>query len=58
MEGLRQAAEALYALTKRTVRELMISDVPVGFLLSGGVDSTIVLSCAATETSKRSARSR
>ncbi len=37
----------------KTVREHMISDVPVGVLLSGGVDSTIVLSCAVQETSKR-----
>jgi asparagine synthase (glutamine-hydrolysing) len=52
-KDLDEAAEALYELTKRTVREHMISDVPVGFLLSGGVDSTIVLSCAATETDKK-----
>ena len=50
---LDEAAEVLYELTKRTVREHMISDVPVGFLLSGGVDSTVVLSCAATETSQK-----
>lgn len=47
------AAEELYHLTKRTVKEHMISDVPVGFLLSGGVDSTVVLSCAAQETEKK-----
>jgi asparagine synthase (glutamine-hydrolysing) len=48
-----EAAEAVYDLTNRTVHDHMISDVPVGFLLSGGVDSTVVLSCAATETRKR-----
>jgi asparagine synthase (glutamine-hydrolysing) len=47
------AADELYHLTKKTVRDHMISDVPIGFLLSGGVDSTIVLSCARTETSKK-----
>src|SRR6185437_8958412 len=33
-----QACDALYNLVKSTVRDHMISDVPVGFLLSGGVD--------------------
>lgn len=52
-QSLDEAADALYELTRATVRDHMISDVPVGFLLSGGVDSTVVLSCAATETSKK-----
>jgi asparagine synthase (glutamine-hydrolysing) len=47
------ATDELYHLTKKTIRDHMISDVPIGFLLSGGVDSTIVLSCAATETSEK-----
>jgi asparagine synthase (glutamine-hydrolysing) len=51
-KSLEDAAEATYEIVKKTVREHMISDVPVGFLLSGGVDSTVVLSCAATETAK------
>ena len=51
--NIDEAAESLYELTRKTVRDHMISDVPVGFLLSGGVDSTAVLSCAATETSAR-----
>ncbi len=52
-KDIDEAAEALCELTRRTVREHMISDVPVGFLLSGGVDSTIVLACAATETDQK-----
>jgi asparagine synthase (glutamine-hydrolysing) len=51
--GFREASEALYGLIRSTVRDHMISDVPVGFLLSGGVDSTVVLSCAAQETRQR-----
>ena len=47
--SIDEAGEVLCGLIKRTVREHMISDVPVGFLLSGGLDSTVVLSCAATE---------
>src|SRR5208337_1461653 len=35
-----------------TVRDHMISDVPVGVLLSGGVDSTAMLSFAVEETDK------
>ncbi|HWX19230.1 MAG TPA: asparagine synthase (glutamine-hydrolyzing) [Candidatus Binatia bacterium] len=52
-KSMDEAGEELYHLIKQTVRDHMISDVPVGFLLSGGVDSTVVLSCAATETSKK-----
>jgi asparagine synthase (glutamine-hydrolysing) len=52
-KSLEEAAEALYDRTRATVRDHMISDVPVGFLLSGGVDSTIILSCASQETSQR-----
>lgn len=52
-ESFEEASDSLYQLIQRTVREHMVSDVPVGFLLSGGVDSTAILSCAASETSKR-----
>jgi asparagine synthase (glutamine-hydrolysing) len=52
-ESLDEAAEVLWQLLRKTVREHMISDVPVGFLLSGGVDSTALLSCAVNETDKR-----
>jgi asparagine synthase (glutamine-hydrolysing) len=47
------SCEQLRQLVTNTVRDHMISDVPVGVLLSGGVDSTVVLNCAAHETNKR-----
>jgi asparagine synthase (glutamine-hydrolysing) len=52
-DSIDSAAEELYGLMERTVEEHMISDVPVGFLLSGGVDSTAVLSCAAKTRSRK-----
>jgi asparagine synthase (glutamine-hydrolysing) len=48
-----EACDALREILQKTVRDHLISDVPLGVLLSGGVDSTVVLSCAAQETSKR-----
>jgi asparagine synthase (glutamine-hydrolysing) len=42
----------LDSLLRETVRGHMLSDVPVGFLLSGGVDSTALLSYAVNETKK------
>lgn len=42
-----EAVDALQELLPRTVKDHMISDVPVGVLLSGGVDSTGVLRYAA-----------
>ena len=41
---LPEATEELLALYKRTVKRQLISDVPVGLLLSGGVDSGLLLS--------------
>jgi len=49
----RDSVEALQELLRQTVRDHMISDVPVGVLLSGGVDSTALLSFAVHETPKR-----
>jgi asparagine synthase (glutamine-hydrolysing) len=39
--------EALEAKVRETVRMHLISDVPVGAFLSGGLDSSIVVACAA-----------
>lgn len=47
------AADALRSLLQETVRSHMISDVPVGFLASGGVDSTALLSFAVEQTTSQ-----
>jgi len=47
-----ESKEELLNLLKETVRLHMISDVPVGFLLSGGVDSTALLSLSLDQTDK------
>lgn len=47
------AVEELKMLLRDTVRDHMISDVPIGVLLSGGVDSTGVLRYAVEQTKKR-----
>ena len=50
--SLEAAGEALSNLLRETIGLHMISDVPVGFLLSGGMDSSAVLSYAASETDR------
>lgn len=45
--------EELLNLLDETVQLHMMSDVPIGFLLSGGIDSTALLSFAAQNTDKR-----
>ncbi len=49
---LSQSVEALKELLHTTVTDHMISDVPVGVLLSGGVDSTGILSYAVQHSDK------
>lgn len=49
---LATAEEQLIELLDQTVQLHMISDVPVGFLLSGGVDSTAMLSFASGKTDR------
>jgi len=51
--SLAQAENDLLDLLSETVRLHMIADVPVGVLLSGGVDSTGVLSLAVNETQRK-----
>src|SRR5208283_1009461 len=46
----REVEQKLLALLEESVRLHMISDVPVGFLLSGGVDSTATLALAVGKT--------
>ena len=48
-----EMAEELRGLLGATVRDHMIADVPVGVLLSGGVDSSAVLSFAVQGTGKK-----
>jgi len=49
--SLASAAEELRALMQDAVRLRLISDVPLGGFLSGGLDSTIIASLATTLTS-------
>ncbi len=50
--GFEEAKEQLCDLLSESVGLHMIADVPVGVLLSGGVDSTAMLSFAAEKTGK------
>jgi asparagine synthase (glutamine-hydrolysing) len=52
LPSIENAETQLSDLLAEAVELHMIADVPVGVLLSGGVDSTAVLSCAAQKTDK------
>lgn len=45
-DSIEVASNKIYDLVKKSVGEQMVSDVPVGFFLSGGVDSSAVVTMA------------
>ena len=51
--SLQEAKEELDSLMAQSVKEHLLSDVPLGVWLSGGVDSTSILHYAAKATSSR-----
>jgi asparagine synthase (glutamine-hydrolysing) len=51
--SLEDAKEQLNALLTESIREHLLSDVPLGVWLSGGIDSTTILHYAAAATSSR-----
>lgn len=51
--SFEEATNALETLLRRVVREEMVSDVPIGAFLSGGVDSSLVTALMQAESDRR-----
>lgn len=51
--SMEEAKEQLDGLLSKSIQEHMLSDVPLGVWLSGGIDSTTILHYAANATSSR-----
>jgi asparagine synthase (glutamine-hydrolysing) len=49
--SVREAVDEVDAMLERSVRSRMVADVPLGVLLSGGVDSTLIAAVAAQAAS-------
>ncbi len=52
-QSLESATETLDSLLRESIREHLISDVPLGVWLSGGVDSSAILHYAAAQSGSR-----
>ncbi len=52
MQGSYDAVESYHEVLGQAVKRQMLSDVPVGILLSGGIDSALVASMARSQVNK------